>query len=134
MMTARMAELQSSLQSGKNIRLVSFSVDPDHDAPKVLTEYAKKYGASRDQWVFLTGKTEAIRKLARESFKLTVEKNMDQKDDTNAVLHSTHFILVDAQRRIRGYYSISEDDPVQNKAAAMKILADAVALSREGQK
>ncbi len=52
-MTEKMRKLQDMLP--KDIRLVSFSVDPDTDTPAVLAEYAKRYGADPDRWLFLTG-------------------------------------------------------------------------------
>ena len=54
--TARLAEVQSLLAErvGRDVALVSISVDPEHDTPQVLREYAARFGA-RDGWVFLTG-------------------------------------------------------------------------------
>ena len=42
-----------------NVLLVSISVDPEHDTPAVLTEYADRFGASPDRWWFLTGPKES---------------------------------------------------------------------------
>jgi protein SCO1/2 len=39
---------------GHGVSLVSISVDPEHDTPRVLSEYAARFGAG-DGWVFLTG-------------------------------------------------------------------------------
>lgn len=125
-MTQKMSKLQSAFQKIPDLKLVSFSVDPEYDSPKVLTEYAKQFHAERAQWVFLTGKTEAVYKLARESFKLSVGKDRDQQTNSeNGILHSIHFILVDGVGRIRGYYDSS--DP-QTHA---RLLSDAGILSRE---
>jgi protein SCO1 len=54
--TARLAEVQSLLADvlGHGVLLVSISVDPEHDTPRVLSEYAARFGA-RDGWLFLTG-------------------------------------------------------------------------------
>jgi protein SCO1/2 len=57
-MTSNMRKLQDKLFA--DIRLVSFTVDPTHDTPEVLTEYANRYGANKDRWLFLTGDPEAI--------------------------------------------------------------------------
>ena len=48
-----MQKLQDRLP--KEVRLVSFSVDPYNDTPEVLTEYAKRYNADPERWLFLTG-------------------------------------------------------------------------------
>jgi protein SCO1 len=54
--TARLAKVQSLLADviGRGVLLVSISVDPQHDTPPVLREYAARFGAG-DGWLFLTG-------------------------------------------------------------------------------
>ena len=54
--TARIAEVQSLVQdfAGHTMSIVSISVDPEHDTPAVLREYADRFGAG-DGWIFLTG-------------------------------------------------------------------------------
>jgi len=44
------------------VRLVSISIDPEHDTPKVLKEYLKRYRAKQG-WDFLTGSREDIDKV-----------------------------------------------------------------------
>ena len=69
-MTHNMEQIQDWLGNrlGKDVRLLSFSVDPDTDTPPVLKEFASKYHA-RPGWHFLTGKKEnlefALRKLGQ---------------------------------------------------------------------
>jgi protein SCO1/2 len=41
------------------VRMVSVSVDPEHDTPERLRDYARKFRAGQ-QWLFLTGSTEDI--------------------------------------------------------------------------
>ena len=133
LMSSRMAQLQKALKSVQNIRFISFSVDPEHDSPQVLAEYAKRYDADKNRWFFLTGDRILLQKLARETFKLTIEKNTEKTpgDDSNDILHSTYFILVDSQGRIRGYYNLSEENPRPVNEMIQKISADAIALTQE---
>ncbi|MCI0486429.1 MAG: SCO family protein, partial [Blastocatellia bacterium] len=69
-MTHNMQQIQDWLgdRLGKDVHLLSFSVDPDTDTPPVLKEFASKYHA-RPGWHFLTGKKEnlsvALRKLGQ---------------------------------------------------------------------
>ncbi len=49
-MTRRMAQLQQELADLPGVRLVSFSVDPEYDTPRVLREYAQAFGADSDRW------------------------------------------------------------------------------------
>lgn len=102
-MSGQMQQLQATLHENSSIQFVSFSVDPEYDTPEILTEYATRYGAIKDKWIFLTGEKKTIYDITKNSFHLSVE------DDENAVLHSTKFVLVDQEARIRGYYD-SEDE------------------------
>jgi cytochrome oxidase Cu insertion factor (SCO1/SenC/PrrC family) len=72
LMTVEMAQFQSSLAGIPELRLVSITVDPDHDTSAVLSQYAQRFHADPKRWFFLTGDKSAIYRLAREGFKLAV--------------------------------------------------------------
>lgn len=103
-MSEKMRKLQDALPA--EVRLVSFSVDPDVDTPAVLTSYAKKFGADPNRWLFLTGNKESLYKLSKEGFKLAVDNTGGT--ELEPITHSSRFALVDQQGRIRGYYSMEE--------------------------
>jgi len=109
LMTARMARLDRDLPRDLPVRLVSFSVDPEHDTPQVLEHYAETYHAPA-RWLFLTGSKEETYRLSRQGFKLGIEippaagPGAPGAPVVEPILHSTRFVLVDAQGRIRGYY------------------------------
>jgi cytochrome oxidase Cu insertion factor (SCO1/SenC/PrrC family) len=105
MATAELAKLQSRLPG--EVRLVSFSVDPEHDSPEVLTAYANRAGAELDRWLFLTGEKESVYRLVREGFHLAAEENTDAPAGWE-VTHSPRFALVDPKGVIRGYYESSD--------------------------
>jgi cytochrome oxidase Cu insertion factor (SCO1/SenC/PrrC family) len=120
MMTAQMADLQEALFNETKVKLVSISVDPDRDTPEVLTDYASKFEADTHRWWFLTGDIAQITTLAVERFKLgSVE---------NPIFHSTKFVLVDGQGRIRGYYDSETDD------YASQLIADVHRLQAEARR
>jgi len=116
-MTSQMKEVQSAVRKLSDVRLVSFTVDPGHDTPEVLSAYAKQRGAALDTWYFLTGSAAALQTLDRDVFKLG---NIDA-----SMQHSTRFTLVDRQSRIRGYYDTSEPESIP------KLIDDIHALARE---
>jgi protein SCO1 len=72
LMTLEMARLQSDLTQVADFRLVSISVDPERDTPRVLSQYAERFKADADRWFFLTGDKRAIYHLAREGFRLGI--------------------------------------------------------------
>lgn len=101
-MSQEMAALGRSLPRG--VRRVSFTVDPDHDTPEVLEEYARRYNAA-DDWLFLTGSREAIWELSTDGFKLGVARATEgAPEEQGPIVHSTRFVLVDRDGAIRGYY------------------------------
>ena len=110
--SAEMARLQAELVNETDIRLVSITVDPARDTLAVLSRYAKRFGADPKRWLFLTGEKEAIYRFAREGLHLPA---MDPRSSARGAggrgvtfLHSSRFVLVDREARIRGYYESSD--------------------------
>lgn len=104
LMSTRMAELDDE-RVPPRVRLVSISVDPQHDTPEVLAEYAAGFGAS-ERWSFLTGPEDEILELALEGFHLAVVPDPPEgmASPEEPIVHSTRFVLVDGRGQIRGYY------------------------------
>jgi cytochrome oxidase Cu insertion factor (SCO1/SenC/PrrC family) len=75
--TARLATLQADFSEGRGLVLISITVDPKHDIPSVLAEYAARFGADRERWWFLTGHKDTIYALIRDGFHLSVEDPSD---------------------------------------------------------
>jgi protein SCO1/2 len=114
-MSSQMHEVQTALSGVDGVRLVSFTVDPAHDTPPVLADYAHRFGAKAGIWFFLTGPEAALHHLSRDAFML---------GDVNGSLeHSTRFVLVDRRSRIRGFYLTSEPDAITRLIADTKSLA-----------
>lgn len=105
-MSGAMARLQQQVRDNREVTLVSISVDPERDAPERLGEYAARYDADPVRWWFLTGEKRVIYRLSHESFRLSVEEIPEarREPDMEPVLHSSKFVLLDRQGRIRGYY------------------------------
>jgi protein SCO1 len=105
------------LRERHDIKLISFTVDPGYDTPAVLTEYASRYEKAPGQWHWLTGNEDQIMNLAREHFKVTAEPGLPTPENPHAIMHSTHFILVDGKGNIRGYYSSGENASLDKVAS-----------------
>ena len=127
LLSRRMQSLQEPLADHPGVQLVSFSVDPERDTPEVLAEYAKRYSAG-DRWLFLTGEKELLYWLIMEGFKLGVDDGSALTAGVpgpGTITHSTRFVLVDREGRIRAYYDGSSED------IAGHLLPDIQALLRE---
>ena len=119
-MSAYMRALQKATADLPDLKLVSFTVDPERDTPQVLREYGTRYGANSQRWYFLTGDPKILDQLDHDSFKLgNVGAGLD---------HSTRFVLVDSTGQIRGYYGIAEGDPVPQLAADARRLSKTVKM------
>ena len=114
-MTSQMREVQDAVSAIPGVRMVSFTIDPANDTPPVLAAYAKLHGASAAMWYFLTGPVATLQMLDRDTFKLG---NID-----GTLQHSTRFVLVDRQGRIRRYYDTSEASSIGDVISDVRALA-----------
>ena len=126
-MSTNMATVQKTLIATPGLfpkpKLVSFTVDPDWDTPETLGNYADKYGADPERWLFLTGAWDDIQSLARDGFHLGIEPA--DGETAQPIIHSKSFILVDAQGAIRGYYDGTDIQEV------LRLITDVGRLNRE---
>ena len=123
--TVRVAELARELQGARrdDVRLVSISVDPEHDTPEILRAYAEEAGADLAVWSFLTGARDDVRRLCREGFKLPDGDIPD--GDRSSVVHSSFFVLVDPLGRIRGRFDgLSPEGLSDLRHALEEVLAE----------
>lgn len=108
--TATLAKLQQEYAAFRDLRLVSFSVDPERDSAPVLAHYAEKHGADADRWYFLTGPRERLLDLIQKGFHLAVATAPLGTEPSGMIAHSPRFVLVDKQAQIRGYYDTREPE------------------------
>jgi protein SCO1/2 len=113
MQTAEMAKLQEQLKDDAAVRLVSISVDPETDTPKVLSHYADRYKADPNRWLFLTGAKEQVIRLVEAGFRLSAAPAGDPSGAPGVILHSPRFVLVDRETRIRGYYDSRDREALE---------------------
>lgn len=103
------AELDRQLESVvgvDNYRLVSITLDPEHDTVDVFGQRAEDWDANPAHWLFLTGEKERVRDLitGADGFRSPAVDNPDNPQ--MLIDHNSNVVLVDAAGRIRGYYDI----------------------------
>lgn len=68
-MSNNFEELQTAIKTGSatlaKTRLLSITLDPDYDTPKILSDYAAFHHADRQIWTFATGDGKEIEALTR---------------------------------------------------------------------
>jgi protein SCO1/2 len=107
-MTSKLLSIQKSLIKTPDVRLVSFSVDPDRDKPEVMKAYMKSYNIDSAQWDFVTGPRSQIYPLAKNGFHLPVDSVGG--DQGSPIVHSERFVLVDSKGHVRGYFDGGSDE------------------------
>jgi protein SCO1 len=95
LLTAQMKQVANRLgpKLGTEARIVSITVDPEHDHPAELLAYANKQGADVNGWLFLTGTPEQIENVMAR-FNVIRKREPDGTVD-----HVLEFFLVDANGR-----------------------------------
>ena len=106
MTMAKFAKLNAALSMEKSGRLVAVTVDPEHDTPEVLADFAKRIGADPARWKFLTGRPEAVARVA-ESFGVLYY------DDHGKVVHSQAVAVLDPDGRLSAIYYGADWEPEQ---------------------
>jgi protein SCO1/2 len=108
------SRLMQEFAESPNFHAVGFSVDPETDTPEVLAKYGERYGADTSRWHMLTGPIEKITDLADHGFLVG--------GGETPLIHSTKFVLVDAQGNVRGYYDGTDDEEVAQLRNAVRRL------------
>ena len=104
-MNKQMQRVQTAFKSEKNLKILSFTVNPEVDTVAQMKRYAEEHGANATQWHFLTGTKEKLYHLARTSFFVLKPAEAENLGDAGSdFIHTNNFVLVDKERRIRGYY------------------------------
>lgn len=117
-MTDHMVQLQEALQNDPNILLLSHSVTPEIDSVAQLKKYALEKGVADQKWNLVTGDKKQIYQLARKSY-LAVQEDGD--GGPFDMIHTENFILVDPEKRIRGFYDGTDPE-------AIKLLLDDLSI------
>jgi protein SCO1/2 len=98
----RLQAVQAASRDWDDVRMVSFSVDPERDTPETLAAYAADHGIDARRWSVVTGDRYQITRLARD-FYFADDNRLGGASDT--LLHSEKVLLVDGDGRLRGIYN-----------------------------
>jgi protein SCO1/2 len=116
-MHRNMLSVYETFKTDKNFKIISYSIDPKHDTVAVLKKYADKLGITGNSWWLLNGKKEEIYTLSKSYLVTTPQEDVKEK-----FIHDGFFILIDKQKRIRGFYDGTVTEQVNNLIADIKKL------------
>ncbi len=125
-----LSRIVDNFKGDSRIKIISITVDPEHDTEEVLAEYAKSLSNSLTNWYFLTGDKKTIYDLAIKEFKLPVsdassyDSLITNIDET--FIHSDKLILLDEKNFVRGIYSGTNNEETDRLKLEIKVLLDGI--------
>ena len=137
-MNKNMKRLDAAFGSRDDFGIASFSIDPDHDTPTVLKNYASLYEVRSPNWHFLTGEKPKIFDLANTGFNIFASINPEV---AGGFEHQGYFALIDKEGFLRSriddfgnpivyYLGIEEENPMGLSGTEM-LLEDVEKLLKE---
>jgi len=109
-MQDNMVEIQNAFKNNPKVMLLSHTVMPQIDSVPVLKKYALEKGVIDSKWNLVTGDKKDIFYIARKSY-LAVKT--DTAGELYDMVHTENFILVDEQRRVRGFYDGTKKEDIK---------------------
>lgn len=97
-MNENLVQIQNQFKEFENFGVASFTINPEYDTPRVLKEYAEKYGITNLNWNLMTGDADAIYELANSGFNIFASQ---VPNAPGGFEHAGMFALVDKNGFIR---------------------------------
>ncbi len=117
-MNQEMNRLYNRFKNDGDVKFYSITVDPEKDSVSTLKDYSEQFNLTNDKWDFLTGNKSDIYRLAEKKFFLTAIEDTTIPD----FIHDDRIVLIDAKRRIRGYYKGTDNKEVDKLIDEIKVL------------
>ena len=114
-----MADIQEVIKEDDEVLLLSHSVTPEIDSVQQLKKYALEKGVIDAKWNLVTGSKKQIYELARKSYLAVLT---DGDGGPYDMIHTENFILVDKERRIRGFYDGTNAEEIDQLLEDLKVL------------
>ena len=118
-MTNNMALVQHAYLTESRVMFLSHTVFPEIDSVAVLKRYAQEKGVNDRKWNLVTGDKKEIYSLARKAY-LAVK--LGKPSELYDMVHTENFILVDAQKRVRGFYDGTNKEEIERLIADIQLL------------
>ena len=129
LLSATFAQAQRKLADdkllGSRVMLVSLSVDPTHDTPTVLADYAQRFRADESGWKMLTGDWDQVYDVVT-GFKVATRPPRPAADAPapggTELTHTTRVVLIDGSGQVRGYIDGLDATPDDLVGAIKRVL------------
>ncbi|MFI8380107.1 SCO family protein [Leeuwenhoekiella sp. NPDC079379] len=118
-MTDHMLQIQEKLKDNPKVKLLSHTVIPATDTVAQLKRYAIEKGVNDAKWNLVTGPKKEIYELARKSYLAVKTAGNGDKYD---MIHTENFMLIDSEKRIRGFYDGTDPEAIEQLLEDIAIL------------
>ena len=118
-MKDNMIDLQEEFLDDDQVYLLSHTVTPEIDSVSVLKEYSIEKGVLDYKWNMVTGDKKQIYELARKSYLVAEDIETSFEYD---MIHTENFVLIDPERRIRGFYDGTDKESIKQLVKDVYIL------------
>lgn len=118
-MKENMIILQDKYKDDDQVYLLSHTVTPEIDTKEVLKKYSLEKGVIDSKWNLVTGDKKQIYNLARKSY--LVAEDIEESE-LFEMIHTENFVLVDPERRIRGFYDGTDQESMNALIYDIKVL------------
>ena len=109
-MTANLVDVQKAIINNPKVMLLSHTVFPEVDTVAALKAYAVEHGVVDSKWNLVTGDKKEIYTMARKSY-LAVK--LGKPSELYDMVHTENFVLVDAKKRVRGFYDGTKKEDME---------------------
>jgi protein SCO1/2 len=120
-MKRQMVKVYQEFKDNPDVMIISHTIDPDHDTPKVLNQFAADLGVSGNQWQFLTGPKEKIYEIGERSYMSAAREDSTAE---GGFIHSGAFVLVDKEKHVRGMYDGTTEEGTERLISDIKTLLE----------
>ena len=121
-MKKNMLTVYNEYKENPEVKILSHTIDPEHDTPEVLKKYATDLGISGKMWQFVTGDKEKIYDIGQKHYMVSA---LEDSSQAGGYIHSGAFVLIDKDRHIRGMYDGTTEE------GTAKLIQDLAVLLKE---
>lgn len=118
-MKKNMLTVYKEFKDNPDVKILSHTIDPEHDTPDVLKKYASDLGVTGSMWQFVTGDREKIYDIGQKHYMVSA---MEDSSQAGGYIHSGAFVLIDKDRHIRGMYDGTTEEGTKNLKEDLKVL------------
>lgn len=127
-----MKAFDATYARNKVVHFIGLTIDPTNDTHEVLAKFAGTLNATPGKWDLLTGDSTQLYTLINKG--LLVDAHQEHQGNEIKFLYNNMLVLLDTQRRIRGYYEATSQEALSKLDDEIKVLlAEELRNNKDGR-